>query len=170
MKLLFENWRKYINEVAMGFDMAKSIEYTGFVLDKTSHQKLAQLAPEGESRGEWKVYAHHMTMIPPTDQKQRLPSEQFYEGCLTVVEIAQNEKVVAVKVDPSQLEELMLYFKIEGLPHITIATAIDPERTKDPKYPKYYSPTLSNEFGEQDYEPIETGPIEVCGKVEEILR
>jgi hypothetical protein len=76
MKLLLENWRKYVNEVAMGFDMAKSIEYTAFILDKASHQKLAQLAPEG-----WKLFAHHMTMIPPTEQKQRLkPDEKDEEA------------------------------------------------------------------------------------------
>ena len=160
MKLLFENWRKYMNEVAMGFDMAKSIEYTAFVLNDVSRKKLSQLAPDG-----WKVYADHMTMIPPTEQKQRLPTDQFYEGCLMVTGIAKNERVIAVRVDA---ESQNLYNKIEGLPHITIATAIDPERTKDPKYPKYYSSKLSNEFEEQDFKPI--GPIEVCGKVEEVMK
>ena len=114
MKLLFENWRKYLDEVATGHDMAKSIHYTGFVLDEVSHQKLAQLAPEG-----WKVYSHHMTMIPPTKQKQRLPADQFYEGCLTITGIAKNERVVAVRVNA---ESQNLYNKIEGLPHVTIAT------------------------------------------------
>ena len=100
MKLLIENWRKFLeeeeevlvekcwdgyrqaglkkkgdrmvpncvpiggkkNEASTGFDLAKSIAYTAFVLDDSSHQKLAQMAPEG-----WSVYAHHMTMIPPTE-------------------------------------------------------------------------------------------------------
>jgi hypothetical protein len=150
MKLLMENWRNFINEVAMGFDMAKSIEYTGFILDEASHRKLAQLAPEG-----WKIFAHHMTMIPPTEQKQRLPSDQFYEGCLIVTGIAQNERVIAVRVDS---ERENLYNKIEGLPHVTIA--INPEAGG--------KPAMSNEFSEQDFQPIE--PIEICGKVEEVLR
>jgi hypothetical protein len=159
MKLLLENWRKFVNEVAMGHDLAisidpvhtgTSIEYTGFILDEASHQKLAQLAPEG-----WKVYAHHMTMIPPTAGKQRLPSDQFYEGCLTVTGIAQNDRVIAVRVDSGSEN---LYTKIEGVSHITIAT--NPESGG--------KPAMSNEFGEQDFQPIE--PFKVCGKVEEILR
>ena len=150
MKLLLENWRKYISEVGMGFDMAKSIEYTAFVLDEPSHQKLSQFAPDG-----WKVYAHHMTMIPPTKQKQRLPSEQFYEGCLTVTGIAQNERVVAARVDTRSQN---LYTKVEGSPHITVAT--NPEAGG--------KPGMSNEFGEQDFKSID--PIEVCGKVEEVMK
>jgi hypothetical protein len=150
MKLLFENWRKFINEVAMGFDMAKSIEYTAFVLDETSHQKLTQLAPEG-----WKVYAHHMTMIPPTEQKQRLPSDQFYEGCLTVTGLAQNDRVIAVRVDA---ESQNLYNKIEGLPHVTIATNLEAGG----------KPAMSNEFSESDFQPIEA--IKICGKVQEVMK
>jgi hypothetical protein len=150
MKLLLENWREYLKEVAMGFDMAKSIEYTAFVLDETSHQKLVALAPKG-----WKVHAHHMTMLPPTEQKQRLPSDQFYEGCLTVTGIAQNDQVMAVRVDA---ENQNLYNKIEGLPHITIAT--NPEAGG--------KAAMSNNFAEQDFQPIDL--IEVCGKVEEVLK
>tara|TARA_Y100001963_G_scaffold135463_1_gene197067 strand:- start:404 stop:856 length:453 start_codon:yes stop_codon:yes gene_type:complete len=150
MKLLFENWRKYINEVAMGFDMAKSIEYTAFVLDSASHQRLAQLAPEG-----WKLYAHHMTMIPPTEQKQRLPSDQFYEGCLRVTGIAKNERVIAVRVDA---ESQNLYNKIEGLPHVTIATNLQAGG----------KPAMSNEFSESDFQPIDS--IEICGKVQEVMK
>jgi len=150
MKLLLENWQKYLKEVAMGFDMAKSIEYTAFVLDETSHQKLVALVPKG-----WKVHAHHMTMLPPTEQKQRLPSDQFYEGCLTVTGIAQNDQVIAVRVDA---ESQNLYNKIEGLPHITIAT--NPEAGG--------KAAMSNNFAEQDFQPIDL--IEVCGKVEEVLK
>jgi hypothetical protein len=148
MKLLIENWRQFINEASTGFDLAKSIEYTAFVLDDNSHQKLAQLAPE-----DWKVYAHHMTMIPPTEQKQRLPPSQFFEGCVKVVGIARNNKVIAAKVD---LGDMALYNKIAGIPHITIATNAGGK------------PAMSNEFSDEDFEPIE--PIVVCGKVEEVQR
>ena len=159
MKLILENWRKFVNEVSLGSDMAKSIQYTGFVLDPAHEgtKRLKEMVPE-----DWKEYAHHMTMIPPTEMKQRLPSEQFFEGCLKVVGIAQNDRVMAAKVDPG---DELLYFKIEGLPHVTIATAVDPERTSDPERPVYYSPRLSNEFTEDDFKPDE---FEICGKVEEV--
>jgi hypothetical protein len=160
MKNILENWRQYLNESSMGFDMAKSIIHTAFVLGEDSHQKLSQLAPRG-----WKVYAHHMTIIQTTEQNQRLPSEQFYEGCLTVTGIAQNERVVTVRVDAKSQN---LYTKIKGLPHITIATAVDHEKTEDMKNPKHYSPELSNEFLESDFQPID--PIEVCGKTQEVMR
>jgi len=160
MKLLIENWRQYLSEASVGFDLAKSIAYTAFVLDDSAHQKLSQMAPKG-----WKVYAHHMTMLPPTEQKQRLPPTQFFEGCVKVVGIARNEMVIAVKVD---LGEMVVYNKIRGIPHITIATAVDPKKTKVPDEPKYYSPELSNDFSDEDFEPIK--PIKVCGKVEEIPR
>lgn len=148
MKLLMENWRKFINEASIGFDLANSIQYTAFVLDKDSHQKLAKLAPEG-----WKVYAHHMTMIPPTEQKQRLPPSQFFEGCIKVVGIAKNDKVITAKVD---FGDMALYNKIDGIPHITIATNAGGK------------PVMSNEFSDEDFKPIE--PIVVCGKVEEVQK
>jgi hypothetical protein len=148
MKLLLENWREYLNEASIGFDLAKSISYTAFVLDDESHRKLAKMAPDG-----WKVYAHHMTMIPPTDQKQRLPPSQFFEGCIKAVGIARNEKVIAVKVD---FGDMAIYNKILGVPHITIATNAGGK------------PAMSNEFSDADFESIE--PITVCGKVKEISR
>lgn len=148
MELIIENWRKFINEATTGFDLAKSIEYTAFVLDDDSRRKLAKMAPDG-----WKVYAHHMTMIPPTEQKQRLPPSQFFEGCIKVVGIARNDKVITAKVD---LGDIALYNKIAGVPHITIATNAGGK------------PAMSNEFSDTDFEPIE--PIEVCGKVEEVPR
>lgn len=150
MKLILENWRKFVNEVSLGSDMAKSIQYTGFVLDP-GHEgttKLKDMVPEG-----WKEYAHHMTMVPPPKMKQRLPTDQFFEGCLKVVAIAENEKVMAAKVD---MGDELLYFKIEGIPHITIAT--NPEAGG--------RPVMSNDFLEEDFEDIE--PIEICGKVEEV--
>lgn len=148
MELIIENWRKFINEATTGFDLAKSIEYTAFVLDDDSRRKLAKMAPDG-----WKVYAHHMTMLPPTEQKQRLPPSQFFEGCIKVVGIARNDKVITAKVD---LGDIALYNKIAGVPHITIATNAGGK------------PAMSNEFSDTDFEPIE--PIEVCGKVEEVPR
>jgi hypothetical protein len=159
MKTILKNWRSYLNESSMGFDMAKAIMYTAFVLDNDSHQKLAQLAPQG-----WKVYAHHMTIIPPTEQNQRLPTDQFYDSCLTVIGIAQNERVIAVRVDAGSQN---LYSKVKGLPHITIATAIDYEKTEDMKNPKYYPPALSNEFLESDFQQID--PIKVCGNTQEVM-
>jgi len=148
MKLLLENWRGYLNEASVGFDLAKAIAYTAFVLDHDSHLKLAKMAPDG-----WKVYAHHMTMIPPTDQKQRLPPSQFFEGCAKVIGIAKNEKVIAVKVD---FGDMAIYNKILGVPHITIATSGEGR------------PEMSNDFSNEDFTPIE--PITVCGKVKEILK
>ena len=148
MELIIENWREFLNEASTGFDLAKSIAYTAFVLDQASHQKLAQMAPDG-----WKAYAHHMTILPPNEQKQRLPPTQFFEGCVKVIGIARNEMVIAAKVD---LGEMALYNKIVGVPHITIATNAGGK------------PAMSNEFSDEDFEPI--NPIEVCGKVKEISR
>ena len=148
MELILENWRQYINEASVGSDLAKAIAYTAFVLDDESHLKLAKMAPDG-----WKVYAHHMTMLPPTEQKQILPPSQFFEGCIKVVGIARNEMVIAAKVD---LGEMAVYNKIVGIPHITIATNDGG------------TPAMSNEFSDEDFDPIE--PITVCGKVEEVPR
>ena len=150
MKKLLEHWRTYVNELHMGADMAKSIEYTAFVLDEPSHNALSALAPEG-----WGVYAHHMTMIPPTEQRMRLPTDQFFEGCLRVTGIARNEQVIAAQVD---LGGEALYFKIAGLPHVTIAT----NPTTGGR------PDMSNNFVAEDYKTIK--PIQICGKVEEVPR
>ena len=48
--------------------------------------------------------------------------------------------------------------KIQGMPHITIA--INPETGG--------KPTMSNDFIEADFQPID--PFEVCGRVEEVSR
>ena len=171
MKLLFENWRKYLNEekvdprmkkyleghpymepdglqedqlgeASAGSDLAKSIEYTAFFLDPTHEGtiKLKEMVPDG-----WKEHADHMTMIPPTQMKQR---------------------VIAGLVEVS--DDFMLYSKNE-IPHITIATAIDPDKTTEPNNPAFHSPGLSNEFTMEDFaEDIK--PIEVCGEVKEKMR
>lgn len=149
MKLIFENWRKLLKEFEMG-EPSKDVEYTAFVLDDNS--KLLEHVPEG-----WKEYAHHMTIIPPTEMSQRLPSRWLdYEGCLEVVGIAKNDKVVAARVN---LDDLPIPMKIKGLPHITIAT--------NPKTGG--KPLMSNDFLEEDFEPLEK-PIEVCGKIEEVIK
>ena len=183
MKLLIENWRKFVKEAQMGYDLAgvdpprtkddprhplnkapswtgKSIQYTGFIIDEEDpgKQELLRMVPEG-----WKERAHHMTMIGPKGEKLRLPTEQFGRGCLKITAIAKNEKVIAglVKME----DDFLLYSKNE-IPHITIATAIDPANTTDPENPVYYLPRLSNEFTLDDFEEI--GPIEVCGEVKEV--
>ena len=138
MKLLLENWKRYLTE---------NIKYTAFVLDDESSRSLAARAPE-----EWKVHSHHMTLVPPTE-RSRLPRGQFFEGCLTVTGIASNERVMAARVD---VGDEALLFKIEGLPHVTIAT--NPSEGGRPE--------MSNEFIEADFEPID--PIRICGKVTEI--
>ena len=149
MKLILENWRKHLNELALGEPTA-DVEYTAFVLDDNS--KLLEYVPEG-----WKEYAHHMTILPPTEMKRRLPSRWLdFEGCLKITAIAKNEQVVAARVD---LEGTPIPMKIRGLPHITIAT--NPESGG--------KPSMSNDFVEEDFEPLEES-IEVCGKVKEVSR
>ena len=140
-----------LSETFAGEDMTKSIEYTGFLLDEDSHRELAKFAPPG-----WKVFAHHMTMIPPSEQKTRLPRNQFYEGDLRVTGIAKNDKVIAVRV---AAEDKNLYNKLVGLPHITIAT--NPEKGGKPQ--------MSNEFEESDFKELEKDII-VRGKVKEVFR
>jgi len=148
MKLIMENWRRHLNELSLG-EPTKDIEYTAFVLADNS--KLLGYVPEG-----WKTFAHHMTILPPTEMSRRLPSHWLdYSGCLRAVAIAQNEQVVTVRID---LGDLPLPMKIKGLPHITIAT--NPETGG--------KPAMSNEFVEADFKPID--PIEVCGSVEEVPR
>jgi len=148
MKLLFENWRKFLNEISLGTP-TKDVSYTAFVLDDNS--KLLEYVPEG-----WKTLAHHMTILPPAEMKRRLPSRWLdYNGCLKVVGLAQNDMVVTARVD---LGDLPMPMKILGLPHITIAT--NPETGGEPQ--------MSNELVEEDFQPI--GSFEVCGKVQEIFR
>ena len=141
----------------------KSIQYTGFVIDEgdPGKQELLRMVPEG-----WKEHAHHMTIIGPKGEKLRLPTEQFGRGCLKITAIAKNEKVIAGLVEME--DEFILYSKNE-IPHITIATAIDPDSTTDPENPVYYLPKLSNEFEEADFEVSEGfESIKVCGEVKEV--
>lgn len=149
MKEILTEWRKFVNEVSLG-EPTKDVEYTAFVLEDNS--SLLKYAPQG-----WDVKAHHMTIIPPTDMKRRLPQRWLdFSGCLKVVGIAQNDKVVAALVD---LESLPLPMKIQGLPHITIAI----NKKEGGKA------VMSNEFTKEDFEqnPVD---FKVCGKVEEVSR
>ena len=137
-----------LSEISLGTP-TKDVLYTAFVLDDNS--KLLDYVPEG-----WKSIAHHMTILPPTEMKRRLPSRWLdYSGCLKVVGLAQNDMVVAARVD---LGDLPIPMKIPGLPHITIAT--NPESGGKPH--------MSNDFVEEDFQPISS--FEVCGKVEEVFR
>lgn len=162
MKLLLENWKKYLHEASVGSDLAKSIEYTAFFLDPQHEgtKKLKDMIPGG-----WKEYADHMTMIPPTDMKQRVPPSQLGKGCIKVVGIAKDDRVMAGLVEFT--DEFMLYSK-NKIPHITIATSKKPLLGTKDIGSSHYSPALSNEFTMDDFEDIE--PIEVCGEVKEKMR
>jgi len=153
VKLLLENWRKYLKEVSMGRDMTSSIEYTALVLDNDSHEKLAVYAPEG-----WKVIAHHMTIIRPHEMKSgRLPSQWLdFEGCFEVTHIAQNEQVMTALVD---LGDTPIPMKGPVMPHVTIAT--NPE-TGGKAY-------MSNDIPITSFEEL-SEPISICGAVEEVFR
>tara|TARA_Y100000310_G_scaffold77027_1_gene73490 strand:- start:4669 stop:5637 length:969 start_codon:yes stop_codon:yes gene_type:complete len=148
---IFESWRGYVSEMNLG-EPPKSVGYTAYVLDEESQAKLINHAPS-----EWKIHSHHMTLISPTEQKMgRLPARWHrFNDCLTVVGIAHNDFVVAAKID---MKDIPMPFKIQGIPHITIAT----NPTKDGK------PAMSNEFVEQDFIPVEA--FNVCGGVEELFR
>lgn len=144
MKILLENWKHYINE---SYDMAKAIEYTAIKLDDDSHKALAQLAPQ-----DWKVFAHHMTIIPPTLQqteprynysKYPIGSEITFEA----VAMAKNDKVIAVQIKTDVPTK-------NKIPHVTIATN-NGGKAMD-----------SNNFGEEDFKPMK--PIKLKGTIEEI--
>ena len=141
MKLILENWKRYINE---SFDMAKGIEYTAVELDDTSHQALAKLI---------KIYAHHMTIVPPTLQQSepRYNYPKYPVGSevpLKAVAIAQNDKVIAVKIE----SDIPTKNKIA---HVTIATIGDGK------------PMDSNSFEESDFKPL-AKPINLSGVIKEV--
>jgi len=149
MKKLITEWRNYINEMNLGTP-TKDTNYTAYVLDEESQQKLAGHAP-----AQWKIHSHHMTIISPTEQKMgRIPARWFdFKDCIAVVAIAKNDYVMTAKVDMS---DMPMPFKLAGLPHITIAT----NPMTDGK------PEMSNEFREGDFEPI--AAFNVCGQVQEV--
>jgi hypothetical protein len=122
------------------------------VLDNDSHRELADFAPEG-----WRVYAHHMTVVPPTQQGSGPRWE--YSGYrmgdeigLRAVAIARNDRVIAVAVETDIPTKA-------SIPHVTIAT--NPETGGKPKD--------SNDFNENDFEPLDE-PIELFGTLEEVQR
>ena len=149
-RIIREETRRVLREAT--FDLARGIEYTAVVLDDESHNDLAGFAPEG-----WRVYAHHMTVVPPTQQGSGPRWE--YSGYrmgdeveLRAVAIARNDRVVAVAIETD------LPTKV-GIPHVTIAT--NPDRGGKPKD--------SNEFTEEDFEPLDE-PILLVGTLDEVPR
>tara|TARA_R110002074_G_scaffold88233_3_gene194486 strand:- start:135 stop:590 length:456 start_codon:yes stop_codon:yes gene_type:complete len=151
MKLLLENWRDHLSEISLGADMAKSIEYTGLVLNDLGHRALLPYVPEG-----WTPKSHHMTIISPPEMKRRLPSRWLGTGlCVKVVGIAQNDRVASALVD---LEGVPLPMRGPSLPHITIAINPLVEAKAEE----------SNNFQMSDYDPIEL--ITVCGTIQEIQK
>ena len=150
--------REYISELLTEINLGQGygIEYTAFVLDDASHQKLAAFAPEG-----WKVFAHHMTIINPPNQKLRLPSQWLDQDlCVRVVGIAQSAQGMTALVD---LEGLPLPMKGPEYPHITIAT--NPAEGGKPAMSNWkFKPVIDK----HNFEAITS--IVVCGRIEEILR
>ena len=151
MKHLRQYIRQILLEINLG--MGTGIEYTAFILSPEATNALSQYVPNG-----WVPKSHHMTIITPKNQKQRLPSHWLDfaddQGQMKVVSIAQNDKVVTGLVD---LGGLPLPMKGPAFPHITIA--VNPAGGR---------PEMSNEFQLADFKPIP--PISLPGQVEEILR
>ena len=148
--------REYVRELLeINLGTGTGIEYTAFVLDADSTKALSGYTPEG-----WVPKSHHMTMISPKEQKQRLPShwldfEDKKQGQMKVVGLAKNDKVITGLVD---LGGLPVPMKGPAFPHITIA--VNPETGGKAR--------MSNEFQLSDFEPII--PIPITGAIEEILR
>lgn len=144
-----------INELSLG-EPTKSVEYTGFVLDTASHQKLAALAPEG-----WQVFAHHMTVINPPNMKRRLPARWLgAEFCVRVTGVAQDSMVMTALVD---LGGAPIPMKGPEYPHVTIAT--NPSAGGKPAMSNWKFKPKIDELNFQ-----EITPITICGTIEEVLR
>ncbi len=152
MKYLRQYIRKLLKEYNLG--VGTDIQYTAFVLDSDSTARLKRYAPKG-----WILKSHHMTIISPKNQKQRLPSHwlDFSDntGKMKIIAIAQSDKVITGLVD---LGGLPIPMKGPKFPHVTIA--INPESGG--------LPHMSNEFELSDFKPIT--PIPITGAAEEILR
>jgi hypothetical protein len=152
MKLL----REYVRELLeLNLGAGSGMEYTAFVLDDSSASSLHQYAPKG-----WAIKSHHMTLISPKNQKQRLPSQwldfQDDTGQMKVVAIAKNDKVVTGLVD---LGGVPIPMKGPAFPCVTIAINTHPEINGKAH--------MSNEFQLSDFESID--PIPLTGEVEEIF-
>ena len=147
--------REYIRELLeVNLGTGVGIAYTAFVLDADSAAALRLHTPEG-----WQPKSHHMTLIAPTEQKQRLPSHwldfEDKTGQMKVVAVAKNDKVITGLVD---LGGIPVPMKGPAFPHITIAVNTEAGG----------KPNMSNEFQLSDFEPIK--PIPITGAVEEVLR
>ena len=147
--------REYVRELLeVNLGTGVGIAYTAFVLDSDSAAALRLHVPEG-----WQPKSHHMTLIAPTKQKQRLPSHwldfEDQSGQMKVVAVAKNDKVVTGLVD---LGGIPVPMKGPAFPHVTIAVN---SKAGGEAY-------MSNEFQLSDFEPIK--PIPITGAVEEILR
>ena len=145
MKLILENWRRYLTE--------QKISYSGVVLDEQSKQKLLELPiPEG-----WEPVAHHMTitMGPLQHPKGKHDFSEFYpvgtEVSLPVVAVGQDERAMAVKVKPPAEINKKISF-----PHVTVAV----NREAGGK------PFHSNKIPEENFKPL--SGIILNGVVEEV--
>ena len=145
MKLILENWKRFLNE--------EKISYSGVVLDEQSKQKLLELSiPEG-----WEPVAHHMTitMGPLQHPKGKHDFSEFYpagaEVSLPVVAVGQDERAMAVKVKPPAEINKKISF-----PHITVAV----NREAGGK------PFHSNKIPEENFKPL--SGIILNGVVEEV--
>ena len=144
MKLLLENWRRYLTE--------QNISYSGIVLDEESRQKLLELpVPEG-----WEPIAHHMTitMGPLIHKKGKHDFSETYpigtEIELPVLAVGRDNRAMAVKVGPPSP------IKTKSWPHVTVAV----NRAEGGK------PFDSNKIPEENFEPL--SGIILKGTVEEI--
>ena len=145
MKLLFENWRKYLLT-------EQNISYSGVVLNEPSKQKLLALdIPEG-----WEPIAHHMTitMGPLTHPKGKHDFSTTYpvgtEIELPVVAVGKDERAMAVKVEvPNPI-------KTKSWPHVTVAVNRDGGG----------KPFHSNKIPEENFQPL--SGIILKGIVQEI--
>ena len=146
MKLLIENWRKFLIE--------QNIAYSGILLDEESKQKLLELPiPEG-----WEPVAHHMTIAPfapLVHPKGKHDFSQDYplgsEVILPLIAIGQDELAMAVKVQaPGPISKKVKF------PHITVA--VNREGGGKPKH--------SNQISEEYFKPL--SGITLKGTVEEV--
>ena len=156
--------REYVRELLeINLGTGVGIEYTAFVLDADSTRALREYVPKG-----WTPKSHHMTIISPREQKQRLPSHwldfEDKSGQIKVVAVAKNDRVITGLVD---LGGLPVPMKGPAFPHVTIA--VNPETGGKAH--------MSNEFQISDFEPIrdpkrpdKVKRIPITGAVEEILR
>jgi len=133
--------------------VSNNVNYTAFVLDDESHEKLAKFAPEG-----WKVFSHHMTIISPPEQKgvSKISPEHLGQTfTVTAIGIAKNEKVMTAKI---RMGNIVVPLLGPEFPHVTIAVSVE----------NGGKPVMSNNFSVSDFENIM--PIKLTGTIEEILK